>query len=304
MKVLVTGANGFIGSALCPALTVAGMTVREAVRATIGEIDASTDWTAALAGIDAVVHLAGRVHVMNDRDPDSEGSYRRLNVEATEALANACVRAGVQHLVYVSTAKVHGEGRDTPYTEDDEPAPQEAYARSKADAERALARIASSSPLSVTIVRPPLVYGPGVRANFLALLNAVDRRLPLPLGRVANRRSMVFVGNLADAIVQIVRGRGLGVETFLVSDGEDFSTPELLRRVGKALNRRPRIVPVPLPLLSFAARVVNRKGALHRLTSSFVVDSGRMRRRFGWTPPYTPDQGLAVTAEWYRRRNA
>jgi len=312
MKILVTGATGFIGRALCPLLRSRGFAVRAAVRgraalpadieiATIDALGPSTHWSAAVSGVDAVVHLAGRAHVLDHTGADEAERVRAVNVEATVHLARAATRAGVRRFVFVSTAKVHGEqNAGGPWTEQDAPAPQDLYAQSKWEAEQALTQLSRTSALEVVILRPPLVYGPGVKANFLRLLRTVDRGLPVPLGAIHNRRSLVYVDNLADAIATCLDRPAAANRTFLVSDGEDVSMPELIRRVAGALDRPVRLVGVPLWLLRFGARLLRRDADFERLAGDLAVDASAIRRDLGWQPPYSMQAGLESTAKWYR----
>jgi nucleoside-diphosphate-sugar epimerase len=304
--VLVTGANGFIGRALCPALAAAGFVVRRAVRGgstpeafAVGDIGPDTDWCAALAGSRAVVHLAARVHVLRDEAADVEAAFHAVNTEGTLNLARQAAAAGVKRFVFVSSIKVNGEGRAMPYTEIDPAAPQDAYARSKWAAEQGLWEIARETGLEVVVTRPPLVYGPGVGANFERLLGWVARGWPLPFGRVDNRRSLLFVGNLVDAIRVCLSHPAAAESTYLLSDGEDVSTPELLRRLAEALGRPARIPPLPPSWLKLAANLLGRGADLERLLGSLAVDSDAICRDLGWRPPFTLDQGLAATCrDW------
>ena len=311
MRVLVTGATGFVGSALLPAFRAHGHVVRAAVRRStgcdadeqvrVGDLSPDTDWREALAGVDAVVHLAARVHVMHDTSTDPLADFRRSNVEGTAALARAATASGAKRLVYLSSIKVNGEAtHGGAFTERDPPAPKDPYGVSKAEAEEALRRIAAESGLEVVVLRPPLVYGPGVRANFLRLMRLADRGVPLPFRAVDNRRSMVFVGNLADAIVRCVEHPAAAGRTFLVSDGEDLSTADLIRRLAKALGKSAILVPVPPGLMRAAANVLGKGAEADRLLGSLRIDSSVLRERLGWRPPFTVDQGLAATAAWYR----
>lgn len=312
MKVLVTGATGFVGRALCPLLRSRGFEVRAAVRdpasagpdvevARIDELGPATHWSAAVSGTDVVVHLAGRAHVLGEAGSDEAAKVRAVNVEGTVHLARAAARAGVRRLVFVSSVKVHGErNAGRPWTENDRPAPEDLYARSKWEAEQALDVLARTTGLEVTVLRPPLVYGPGVKANFLRLLRTVDRGLPIPLGAIRNRRSLVYVGNLADAIAACLAHPAAANRTFLVADGEDVSTPELVRRVADALERPARLVNVPLRLLRLGATLLGRRADFERLAGDLAVDSGAIRRDLGWQPPYSMRAGLEETARWYR----
>jgi nucleoside-diphosphate-sugar epimerase len=315
-RLLVTGASGFVGSRVCSLLVDRGVAVRAAVRSThselpagleiaaVGDIGPSTPWTDALARVDCVVHLAARVHQMKDRAPDPLAAYREVNALGTANLARAAAAAGVRRLVFLSSVKVLGDGRAMPYRETDTPAPPDPYGQSKWEAEQALAETAAKTGLEVVILRPPLVYGPGVRANFLRLMELVSRGVPLPLGAIGNRRSLAFVGNLADAVLAAATHPAAAGETFLVSDGEDLSTPELIRRLAAALDRAPRLLHVPPALLRGAAGVLGKRAAAERLLGSLAVDSTRIRERLGWTPPYSVDRGLAETARWFLAQRA
>ena len=302
-KVLVTGATGFVGRALCEALGAAGDRVVAAVRrgsgsaneVVVGDIGPSTDWAQALAGCDAVVHLAARVHMMREAERDPLAVYRATNAEATLNLARQAAAAGVKRFVFVSTVKVNGEGRDEPYRETDVPAPEDAYAISKWEAEQGLQRIAQESGLEVVILRPPLVYGPGVKANFQRLIRTVERGWPLPLGAIRNRRSLLYLGNFIDAIRLCAEHPAAAGQTFLLDDGEAVSTPELIRRLAHAMGRPARLLPVPVGLLEFAGALLGKRAAVERLTGSLHVDSSAIRARLGWTPPFSMEAGLAAT---------
>ncbi|MFZ5997977.1 MAG: UDP-glucose 4-epimerase family protein [Nitrospirota bacterium] len=318
MRVLVTGANGFVGRAVCKALSGAGHFVRGAVRErkntsyinnvpfngeliSIGDIGPNTKWEKALQGIDTVVHLAARVHVMKDASANPLTEYRHVNSEGTRQLARIAAESGVRRIVYVSTIKVNGETtQNMPFTEGDEPNPQDAYAVSKLEAEQALQAIAQKTGLEFVILRPPLVYGPGVRANFLKLMKLVDSGIPLPFGRVSNSRSLIHIGNLVDAIIKCIQHPSAANKTFLVSDGEDLSTPELIRRLASALNKPAHLVPFSSSLLRLAGAVTRKSAEVERLTASLVIDSLKIRRELNWTPPFTVDEGLKHTAEWFR----
>lgn len=303
MRVLVTGASGFVGQALCVHLdTTEHVTVR-AVRKHSGlanevvvkDINSNTDWRAALANCVAVVHLAARVHVMRDRAEDPLALYRATNTEATLNLARQAAQAGVKRFVFVSTIKVNGEGRDEPYRETDAPAPKDAYAISKWEAEQGLLRIAADTGLEVVILRPPLVYGPGVKANFQRLLSTARRGWPLPLGAIRNRRSLLYLGNFVDAIRVCVEHPDAAGQTFLLDDGQPVSTPELIRAVARAMGRPVRLVAVPVGMLIFIGAILGKRDAVARLTGSLWVDASLIRSRLGWAPPYSMEAGLAAT---------
>lgn len=303
MKALVTGATGFVGTALCVRLAASGYEVVPAVRSksglphevVVGNLDVSTDWRPALAGCDAVVHLAARVHVMNDTAQDPLALYRETNTEATLNLARQAAQAGVRRFVFISTIKVNGEGRDAPYRETDAPAPQDTYAISKWEAEQGLRRIAQDTGLEVVVLRPPLVYGPGVKANFQHLLRTVARGWPLPLGAIRNRRSLLYLGNFVDAIRVCVEHPDAAGQTFLLDDGQAVSTPELVRAVARAMGRPARLLPVPVGVLGFMGTLLGKRAAVVRLTGSLHVDSSAIRSRLGWEPPYSMEAGLTAT---------
>ena len=314
MKVLVTGATGFIGRALCAHLLQHGCSVRAASRfgpsagtippgtetARIAAVDAETDWGEALSGVDAVVHLAARVHVMRESSPDPLGSFRTVNTEGTRRLAAMAAHSGVRRIVYLSSIKVNGEQTTSgPFTESDVPRPDEAYGMSKWLAEQALWEAADGTSLEVVVVRPPLVYGPSAPGNFNRLLKFVRMGIPLPLGSVRNRRSFMYVENLCDAIRVCLQHPAAAGQTFLLSDGEDVSTPELIRLLSDYLGRRSRLIPFPTSLLEVGANLLGYRGEAERLLRSLRVDSSAIRQTLHWNPPYSLHEGLRATAEAY-----
>ena len=315
---MVTGAAGFVGRRVIADLAVAGWSVRAVVRRLpldaapagvnwlpLGDLAEVNDWSRALIGAEAVVHLAARVHVMRESALNPLAEFRRANVRATEALAGEAVRAGVRHFVFVSTAKVNGESTNgQPFSERDDAQPQDNYARSKWEAEQRLANIAEGARMAVTILRPPLMYGPGVKGNFLSLLRLVDRQCPLPLASVRNARSMLYVGNLADAVTLCLRETRSGVKTYLLGDGEDVSTPELIRCLATALKRKSRLFPVPVPMLQKAAWLFGQDAQLQRLTGSLQLDVSRIKSELGWCAPFALRHGLADTVSWYEARSS
>ena len=315
-RVLVTGANGFIGQALCRELKLAGFEVTGTERdkpgrdkpgpgeapfdtVTTGELGPDTDWHEALSGAEIVVHLAGRAHATDGAG--APALYRRINVEGTRRLAEAAVESGARRLIFLSSVKVHGEASGAaPFTERDAAAPEDPYGISKWQAEQALARVAEGSALAPVILRAPLVYGPGVKGNFGSLLRVCDGPLPLPFGAVTNRRSLIYLANLTGAIRECVTNAGAKRKTFVLRDGEDISTPELIRRLRAALGRPARLISVPPSSLRRLAGIVGRKAAAGRLLDSLTVDDGLIRSSLGWSPPLGLDEGLRLTAEWFR----
>jgi UDP-glucose 4-epimerase len=258
-------------------------------------MDDKTTWRSALGNCDAVVHLAARVHVMQDTAADPLALYWATNTDATLNLARQAAQAGVRRFVFVSSIKVNGEGRDAAYRESDAPAPEDAYAISKWEAEQGLWRIARETGLEVVVLRPPLVYGPGVKANFRRLLDTVVRGWPLPLGAIENRRSLLYLGNFVDAIRVCVEHPAAAGQTFLIDDGQPVSTPELVRAVARAMGRPARLLPVPAGMLNFAGALLGKRAAVARLTGSLWLDSSLIRARLGWIPPYSMAAGLAAT---------
>lgn len=306
--VLVTGADGFVGAELVGCLRSAGIQVKEVVRrcvpgenlgrTAIGDLGTFSHWHPLLEGIDTVIHLAGLAH--DQAGLVTEDDYERVNVAATATLAQACRKSGVRHFVFVSTLKVLGESSgDAAFSADSPLKPCDDYSRSKARAEQALARVLRDGPTRLSIVRPPLVYGPGVKANFLRMMDAVYHGLPLPLGRVRNRRSLVSIWNLSDLLLTLVRHPDPEDAAWLVSDGEDLATPELLERLGKAVGRRARLLPMPTAVLSGVATLMGKRGEAQRLLSSLTVDMVATRERLSWQPPISVDESLRRTAEWY-----
>lgn len=302
-KVLVTGSNGFVGRGLCQALRHRGISVIEATRTarsseqiSVGDIGASTNWQTALSGCDTVFHLAARVHVMNDQMEDPLAAYREVNTAGTVNLAEQAIQAGIRRFVFVSSVKVLGEeGRFYAHSV---PHPLDPYGVSKLEAELKLLELAKNSDMAVTILRPPLVYGPGVGANFLKLLQAVRNGMPLPLGLAANKRSLIYIGNLVDALIACSSHQAARNKTYLIDDGETVSTVELVKGMAEALNVRSRLIPVPVALIRMAAALVGKNQAAQRVFGSLTVDSSQIKQDINWQAPYSRKQGLAATAAW------
>lgn len=317
-RVLVTGGTGLVGRALLPVLVAAGYDVSVALRRPggadlpagirrheIADIGRDTDWRPALEGVDAVVHLAARVHVMKDDARDPLTAFCRVNAEGTAQLATAAAAAGVGRFVFVSTVKVMGESnRDGPFRETDAPAPEDAYALSKWAGERALLDVCRQGRLAPVILRPPLVYGPGAKGNMLALLRLCRVAPPLPLAGIDNRRSLIAAANLADALLACVRHPKAAGQTYFVRDDEDVSTPELVRRLARALGRPARLFAMPTGVIRYSALLAGRAAVAARLIESLQVDDEKIRRELGWTPPVGMVQGLADMAAWFSTRDA
>ena len=312
-NLLVTGANGFVGAAVCKAAASNGFQVRAAIRSpqrtsnksqqiVVGDVDANTTWQAALDHCHFVVHTAARVHVMADTTSNPLDEFRRVNVQGTLNLAKHAAAAGVKRFVFISSVKVNGEATTlgSSFEADDTSAPLDAYGVSKMEAEQDLRNLTVKTGMEVVIIRPPLVYGPGVKANFAAMMRWLQRGVPLPLGAIHNQRSLVALGNLVDLIVTCLTHPAAANQTFLVSDGEDVSTTELLRRMGRAMGRPARLIPVPAGVLKLAASLVGKQDMAQRLCGSLQVDIEKTRRLLDWKPPLTLDQGLKKAAEGFR----
>ncbi|QDG71389.1 UDP-glucose 4-epimerase family protein [Janthinobacterium tructae] len=311
--ILVTGGTGFVGASVLCRLAEDGGThaLRAAVRRSdatvpygiekvlVDALTANTDWTAALSGVTAVVHCAARVHIMDDTAQHPLDEFRRVNVQGTLTLARQAAAAGVQRFIFVSSIKVNGEMTEAGalFTADDVPAPVDAYGVSKLEAEQGLRELEAQTGMEVVIIRPPLVYGQGVKANFAAMMRWLARGVPLPLGAIPNQRSLVALDNMVDLMVTCLRHTNAAGQTFLVSDGQDTSTTELLQRMAQAMGRRAHLIPVPASMLKLGAKLIGKSDVAQRLCGSLQVDIEKTRRVLGWTPPLTLDQGLQKAAK-------
>jgi len=311
-KVLVTGANGFVGRRLYQTLREAGYDVRGAVRneknenslfdyrglVSIGDIGSGTDWVEAIERIDVVVHLAGRAHVLRETAKDPLAEFRRINVAGTENLAKVAANARVKRFIFISSIGVAGNATSgSPFLEEDRPRPHNAYAVSKFEAEQVLHRLTQETGLELVIIRPPLVYGPGVGANFLRIMKWLNKGIPLPLGAIHNKRSLVALDNLVDFIIKCVEHPAAAHQTFLVSDGEDLSTTDLLVRMGWAMGKPARLLPIHQKLLETSLRILGKGDLAQQLCGSLQLDISKARSSLGWEPPLSVDEELKRTAE-------
>lgn len=326
MRVLVTGADGFVGRALvkrvvkhpeCSVVAAVrqhscaewGASSFESAEGAVqwmelGDLATAQLRPELLSGVDVVVHCAARVHVMDEIHSDPLAVFRAVNVNGTLNLARAAAQAGAKRFVFLSSVKVHGESTSCgrPFTADDALCPADPYAVSKMEAERALLALSEKTGLEAVIIRPPLVYGPGVKANFYSMMKWLDKGIPLPLGAIRNRRSLVALDNLADLIVSCLGHPNAAGRAFVVSDGEDLSTTELLRRLGEALGKPARLIPVPPRLLERAGALLGKRAVMERICGSLQVDIGKTRALLGWSPPVSLHEALALTAVGFRER--
>lgn len=313
-SILLTGATGFVGQGILKQALLQSIDVlcisRKAMQIISGttgnmgnivmpELAANTDWSAALSGVSSVIHCAARVHVMQESSADPLALFRLVNVVATLNLARQAAQAGVRQFIFISSVKVNGEQTTPgqPYTEDSSPQPEDAYGISKYEAELALLELGRNTGMAITIIRPPLVYGPGVRANFLSLLQSVRRGIPLPLGSIHNQRSFIYLDNLVSLVLCCLDNPKASNQVFLASDGHDLSTTELLQACATALGVPSRLIPFPAKLLSLAASLIGKKSMADRLCQSLQVDISKTKQVLDWVPPYTIAQGLLATVK-------
>lgn len=316
MKLLITGANGFVGQALCVHLAKQHHAVTAQARKSyslsfveqetqylcrrIADLDHISEEKRSLEGFDALIQCAARVHQVNDTSADPLAAYREVNTQATLALATAAAQAGVRRFVFLSSVKVNGEFTcaDEPFVAD-QAAPQDPYAISKWEAEQGLREIAAKTGMHVVIIRPPLVYGPGVKANFLTMMRWLYRGIPLPFGAINNQRSLVALPNLVDFITLCLTHPKAANQTFLISDQQDLSTSQLLRGLGHALHRPARLIPVPQSLLENGLKALGKNGIAQRLCGNLTVDSSPASELLDWKPPLSVQQGLQLTADHF-----
>jgi nucleoside-diphosphate-sugar epimerase len=307
LKCVVTGANGFVGSKLVQRLHENNFEVIACTRSplriqggvVVGDINAATNWFSVLYGASVVIHSAARVHIMDDKSADPLPEYRKVNVDGTINLALQAATSGIKRFIFISTVKVNGETtrQGHAFFADDHPVPQDPYAVTKLEAEQMLRELSAQTGMEVVIVRPPLVYGLGVRANFAAMMSLLSRGIPLPLATVnRNRRSMVALDNLVDLLITCIGHPAAANQTFMVSDGEDLSTADLLRRLGQAIGRPARLFPVPVSLLRFGADLIGKSNEAQRLLGSLQVDISKTRELLDWSPKISVDEGLRRAA--------
>ena len=310
----MTGATGFVGGAVVNRLVNEGDDVVVAIRrplpyklaythVLLGDMDENTPWGDALLNVDVVIHLAARVHVMNEKSSNPFQAFLDVNLHGTLNLAKQATAAGVKRFIYVSSIKVNGENtQNKPFDEVDLANPCDPYAVSKWQAEQALRQLSKENPMTIVIIRPPLVYGPRVKANFFRLLNMINKSLFFPLASINNQRSMVYIGNLVDAIITCAIHPKAANQTYLVSDKESVSTPELIQNIAQALEKRIFLLPFPIFMMKFLARLFGKSAVVDRLMQSLVIDSSKIRQELNWIPPFTMVEGLKATAEWFKNQ--
>jgi UDP-N-acetyl-alpha-D-quinovosamine dehydrogenase len=318
VKILLTGANGFIGTAIGVTYIAKGGGVRAAIRrnkelplaldekfSVVGEIDGRTSWSGAFRDVSVVVHAAARVHVMNRKIRNSLVEYRKINVDGTLNLIRQAAASGVRRFIYISSVKVIGESTrlGKPYEVGDEVSPKDPYGVSKFEAELGLRRVASKLGIEIVIIRPPLVYGPGVKANFLSMMDWLSKGVPLPFGSLTNQRSLVALENLVDLVITCIDHPAAANQTFLVSDGQDLSTTELLRQMAKLLGKRVWLLPIPAQVLESLAPVFGKQDLIERLCGTFQIDISRTCELLDWSPPTSSVEAMNKTAEYYLENN-
>jgi len=315
-SILLTGSTGFLGAAIARRLAadvrynLVTAVRREALHLAssfqpiiVGDLGANTDWGRALSGVGVVIHTAARVHVMKDTVGDPLSEFRRVNVEGTLNLARQAAVSNVKRFIFISSIKVNGESTipGRPFVADDPCSPEDYYGISKWESELGLLQLVKENNMEVVIIRPPLVYGPGVKANFLRMMRLVNSGLPLPLGAIHNKRSLVALDNLVDLIATCIEHPAAANQTFLAGDGDDLSTTELLQRIGKSLGKPARLIPMPVVLLIFMASLIGKRAVIQRVCGSLQVDISKARTLLGWEPPISVDEGLRQVGEDFKK---
>lgn len=311
-KILITGSTGFVGKSLVPALVEAGYDLRCLVsqkqewihteQIVIGRIEEQQDWSVILEGVDVVIHLAARVHLMKDTATSPLDEYLKVNCEATKNLAKQAAQHKVKRFIFLSSIKVNGEATQPqkPFTEEQMPQPEDPYGISKWEAEKALMEIAQTTPMEVVVLRPPLIYGPGVKANFLKMIKLVEKGFPMPFGKVSNRRSFLYIENLVSAIIAVIESPKAANQTFLVSDDEPLSLSALLKGLSVGLEVNVQLIPLPSSLLRLIFIILGRRNLSSRLLDSLEISQQKMKNQLGWKPPIKGMDGLMKTSKWYR----
>jgi nucleoside-diphosphate-sugar epimerase len=311
MNLLITGGTGFVGQHLVLGLIRRKLTYQLAVRSQVestsnhkyirvGDFSTHTLWNQALVGVTDVVHLAAQAHITQETSRNTYAAFHEVNTVGTLHLARQAAFSGVRRFIFLSTVKVNGEGSPRAYLENDTPSPEDAYAVSKWEAEQGLWKISADTGMQIVILRIPLVYGPGVGANFLQLLQTVNKGWPLPLGGIANRRSFLYIGNLVDAILVALEHHDAANKLYLLSDGQDVSITELVERIAQALNKPPRLFSLPQGMLRLLASALGKTSSIDKLLVSLYLDSSKFRQELGWEQTYSLEDGLNATANWYQ----
>ncbi len=306
MKVLVTGASGFVGKTLCDALEATGISYIPVTRkltrqfydkqVIVEELTSTTSWSDVLEKVDAVVHLANRAHVMRDASAEPYNEYKAVNVDATLNLANQAIKAGVKRFIFVSSIKVNGEFTTSkPFNESDKPKPEDDYGKTKYEAELALKELCADSNMELVIIRPPLVYGPRVKANFLNLIKLCNINLPLPFRAINNKRSFIYIENLVSFLVLCIKHPRAANQTFLISDNDDQSTTSLIATIRTQLNKPICLLPIPKSILNILFILLGKKSLINRLLNNLQIDSSKAKNLLDWEPPFTFKQGIERT---------
>lgn len=287
-KVFITGANGFVGTHLQDMLKEKKLSFIAGTRSLYGDIGTQKNWSELLKHCDSVVHLAARVHVMNETESDPLIAFRKYNVEVSLNIAMAAKASGIKRFIFISSVKVNGEEtHERPFTSHDAPSPHDPYGKSKAEAEEALLKLHEPGVFEVVIIRPPLIYGPGVKANFESLMKLVNKNLPLPFGLVKNKRSLISVFNLTDLIITCLTHPAAGGKIFLISDDRDFSLAELIQKMGSVQNKSAMLLPIPVGLMKFGAGLLGKKAYADRLFGNLQVDISETKKILNWHPPFS-----------------